>query len=162
MIFQGNPRQPLSGNKVQDIDWMQQALDLAKQAEVDGEVPVGAVIVHQDQCIATGYNQPILANDPTAHAEIVALRNAAIHLNNYRLLDTIMYVTLEPCAMCAMAMIHARVGKIIYGASDPKTGALGGYINLLDWHWNHKPSVEMGVLNKQCAHILKNFFAKKR
>ena len=122
-------------------DFMQQALDQAKAAEQAGEVPIGAVLVYQDKVIAAAHNQPITHQDPTAHAEILVLRNAAKFLNNYRLVDTILYVTLEPCAMCAAAMVHARVKHLVYGASDTKAGAVESVMRLLDQpHFNHQVS----------------------
>ncbi|MGH8399460.1 MAG: tRNA adenosine(34) deaminase TadA, partial [Gammaproteobacteria bacterium] len=114
-----------------DTVWMHEALTLAHKAEAEGEVPVGAVIVQGDEIIGRGWNHPIAAHDPTAHAEIVALREAAQKLENYRLTDTTLYVTLEPCAMCAGAMVHARVGRLVFGASDPRAGAAGTVFNLV-------------------------------
>lgn len=142
---------------------MQHALSLAQRAEAEGEVPVGAVLVKDNQLIAEGWNQPISACDPTAHAELCALRAGAKKLENYRLIDTTLYVTLEPCAMCVGAIVHARVGRLVVGASDPKTGATGGVINLLEAPvMNHKVEYTQGILAESCSDILKQFFQKKR
>lgn len=146
-----------------DEHWMQQALKLAQQAEAAGEVPVGAVIVKDGELIAKGWNQPIGANDPTAHAEIMALREAGEKLGNYRLLDTELYVTLEPCPMCVGAMLHARVKRVIYAATDPKTGALGGAYDLLNSvAHNHAFEVTAGVLEAQSREMLQQFFRSRR
>lgn len=143
--------------------WMQMALDLARKAETAGEVPVGAVLVKDDQLLAEGWNQPIISHDATSHAEIMAMREAGIKLNNYRLIDTIMYVTLEPCSMCVGAMIHARVAKVVYGASEPRTGALGGAFNLLEANQhNHDFEVVSGVLEEECRAMLQCFFQSRR
>lgn len=146
-----------------DEDWMNRALELAKQAEVAGEVPVGAVIVLNGELIAEGWNRPISSSDPTAHAEIVVLREAGERLGNYRLLDTELYVTLEPCPMCVGAMLHARVKRVIYAASDPKTGALGGAYDLLNsvGH-NHSFEVTRGVMEARSRAMLQNFFKSRR
>ena len=146
-----------------DEYWMQQALKLAHKAEAAGEVPVGAVIVKDDELVAEGWNQPIGANDPTAHAEIMALRAAGEKLGNYRLLDTELYVTLEPCPMCVGAMLHARVKRVIYAATDPKTGALGGAYDLLNSvAHNHAFEVTSGVLEQQSREMLQDFFRGRR
>jgi tRNA(adenine34) deaminase len=143
--------------------WMQKALELARKAEQAGEVPVGAVLVKDDQLIAEGWNQPILSHDATSHAEIMAMREAGLKLNNYRLVDTIMYVTLEPCSMCVGAMIHARVSKVVYGASEPRTGALGGAFNLLEANQhNHVFEVLPGVLAEESKLLLQSFFQSRR
>jgi len=143
--------------------WMQHALQLAQQAADEDEVPVGAVIVKDNQLIAEGWNQPIQSHDPSAHAEMMALRNAGKALKNYRLIDTTLYVTLEPCSMCVGAMIHARVGKLVFGASDLKTGATGSAINLIhDPMHNHKIEVVGGVMEMECKEILQIFFKLKR
>ncbi len=142
---------------------MCKALELAQQAETQEEVPVGAVLVYRDEIIGSGWNQPISSNDPSAHAEIVALRNAAKTLNNYRLIDTTMFVTLEPCVMCAGAMLHARIKRLVFGATDPKTGAAGSMFNLLsDTRHNHTVEVTGGVMQEECAEILQQFFCKRR
>lgn len=142
---------------------MEKALELARKAEKVGEVPVGAVIVKDDVLIAEGWNQPIISHDASAHAEIMALRAAGIKLNNYRLIGTTLYVTLEPCSMCVGAMIHARVAKVVYGASEPRTGALGGAFNLLaaNQH-NHVFEVASGVLAETSKSLLQNFFQARR
>lgn len=146
-----------------DTYWMQHALKLAKQAEAAGEVPVGAVIVHNGELIAEGWNRPISSSDPTAHAEIIALREAGKKQGNYRLLDTELYVTLEPCPMCVGAMLHARVKRVIYAATDPKTGALGGAYDLLSSvSHNHSFEVTKGVMEEQSRTMLQNFFRSKR
>lgn len=142
---------------------MQRALALAEKAEALGEVPVGAVLVANDEVIAAGWNQPIASHDPTAHAEICALRAAGQIVGNYRFPGSTLYVTLEPCGMCAVALIHARVCRIVYGASDPKTGAFGGAYDILAMnHHNHLPAVESGVLAAQSAALLQAFFARRR
>ena len=142
---------------------MQQAIQLAKKAAGEDEVPVGAIIVKDNQLIAEGWNQSIQSHDPSAHAEIMAIRNAGQVLNNYRLIDTTMYVTLEPCSMCVGAMIHARVKKLVFGASDLKTGATGSAINLIhDSIHNHKVDVVSGVLEEESKQLLQQFFKRKR
>jgi tRNA(adenine34) deaminase len=142
---------------------MSRALELAREAEALGEVPVGAVIVKDDQIVAEGYNQPIASHDASSHAEINALRAAGEALDNYRLPDTTLYVTLEPCIMCVGAMIHARVSRVVYAASDPKTGALGSAFNLLDaMHHNHVFEVTAGVLADECSALLQGFFRARR
>jgi len=146
-----------------DIKWMKKALALAHKAEAAGEVPVGAVLVKDNQLIAEGWNQPILSHDATSHAEIMAMREAGKILNNYRLINTTMYVTLEPCSMCVGAMIHARVAKVVYGAVEPRTGALGGAFNLLEANQhNHIFEVESGVLAEDSKILLQNFFQSRR
>ena len=146
-----------------DIKWMRKALELARKAEAAGEVPVGAVLVKDDQLIAEGWNQPITSHDATSHAEIMAMRAAGKKLNNYRLIDTVMYVTLEPCSMCVGAMIHARVSKVVYAASEPRTGALGGAFNLLEANQhNHIFDVVSGVLAEESKTLLQNFFQSRR
>ena len=147
-----------------DLKWMQHALDLAQKAEDEGEVPVGAVIVLGDEIIGQGWNRPISTNDPTAHAEIIALRDAGANQKNYRLPESTLYVTLEPCPMCASAIIHARVERVIFGAYDPKGGAAGSVFNLLppDDRFNHSLDCEGGVLEYECGEILRQFFRKRR
>jgi tRNA(adenine34) deaminase len=143
--------------------FMQQALSQAHNAWALGEVPVGAVVVKDGQVIATGFNQPIGTHDPTAHAEIMALRAAAEILGNYRLPGCELYVTLEPCAMCSGAMMHARLVRIVFGASDPKTGVCGSVLNLFAQDkLNHHAEVVRGVLADQCGALLKDFFASRR
>ena len=146
-----------------DNYWMREALSLAKHASVKKEVPVGSVIVYEDEIIGSGWNQPISQNDPSAHAEIVALRDAAKNRKNYRLPDTTMYVTLEPCVMCVGALIHARVKRLVFGAKDPKTGAVGSVFDLLsDTRHNHSIEVTRGVLEEDCSMLLKIFFQQRR
>ncbi len=142
---------------------MQQALSQAHNAWALGEVPVGAVVVKDGQVIATGFNQPIGTHDPTAHAEIMALRAAATILGNYRLPGCELYVTLEPCVMCAGAMMHARLKRVVFGAADPKTGACGSIVNLFEQEkLNHHTEVVGGVLAEECGGLLKAFFAERR
>lgn len=142
---------------------MQQALSQAHNAWALGEVPVGAIVVKDGQVVATGFNQPIGTHDPTAHAEIMALRAAATILGNYRLPGCELYVTLEPCAMCAGAMMHARLARVVFGASDPKTGACGSIVNLFEQEkLNHHTDVLGGVLAEECSALLKDFFAERR
>jgi len=146
-----------------DAFYMQLAIDAATRARELGEVPVGAVVVKDGEVIATGYNQPIGSNDPTAHAEIAALRAAATALGNYRLPGCELFVTLEPCVMCAGAMMHARLARVVYGASDPKTGACGSIVNLFaEDKLNHHTEVFGGVMAQECGTLLKSFFAERR
>lgn len=146
-----------------DSIFMRQALDQARNAWALGEVPVGAVVVKDGQVIATGFNQPIGTHDPTAHAEIMALRAAATTLGNYRLPGCELYVTLEPCAMCSGAMMHARLARVVFGAPDPKTGACGSIVNLFQQEkLNHHTEVTGGVLAEECGLLLKEFFAARR
>jgi tRNA(adenine34) deaminase len=146
-----------------DQFWMQHALTLARQAEAAGEVPVGAVMIRDEQVIGEGWNQPIGRHDPTAHAEIMALRDASRRVQNYRLPETTLYVTLEPCVMCAGAIIHARVKRLVYGAFDPKTGAAGSVFDVLnsDKH-NHRVELRPGVLAEECSTLLTDFFQMRR
>ena len=146
-----------------DLKWMQRALELAVYAEAEGEVPVGAVIVRDDCVIAEGWNQPVMSHDPSAHAEVMALRAAGLAEKNYRLLDTTLYVTLEPCVMCAGAIIHARVGRVVYGATDPRAGAAGSAFSLLGSdQFNHRVQVDGGVLESECGDLLRRFFKARR
>ena len=148
-----------------DVVWMQRALALAERAEhEDDEIPVGALLVSGDgEVIGEGWNRNITDRDPTAHAEIVAMRQAGARLGNHRLLGSTLYVTLEPCAMCAMAMVHARVARVVFGASDPKTGAAGSVFDLLaDPRHNHRVDVVGGVLAGEAGTRLTNYFRKKR
>ena len=146
-----------------DNDFMQVALELAQQAAAAGEVPVGAIVVKQGAIIGRGSNAPITTHDPTAHAEIRAMRDAAQHLGNYRLVDCTLYVTLEPCAMCSGAIQHARIAKLIYGASDPKTGACGSVVNLMaEPRLNHHTETSGGILAEQCGALLSSFFSARR
>lgn len=146
-----------------DAHWMQCALALAEKAAKQGEVPVGALIVHNNTILAQAWNQPIALSDPTAHAEILALRQASALLNNYRLLDTTLYVTLEPCPMCAGAMLHARIKRLVFGAFDSKTGAAGSACQLFrGQHTHHAIDVFGGVLSESCAEIITHFFKDLR
>jgi tRNA(adenine34) deaminase len=151
------------GFSPQDEWAMRQALDQAQNAWLTGEVPVGAVIVRDGQLIATGYNRPITTHDPTAHAEIVALRHAAQLMENYRLPECELFVTLEPCAMCAMALMHARFKRVVFAAADPKTGAAGSVLDLFDEpRLNHHTEVVGGLLADASARLLRDFFAERR
>ncbi len=146
-----------------DKRWMRHALTQAKRAAENNEVPVGAVVVLGDEVIGEGYNQPLGTHDPTAHAEIVALRDAARHLENYRLGGTTLYVTLEPCLMCAGAILQARVQRVVFGAFDEKAGAVGSTANLLQSPLaNHQCQVTAGVLRNDCAALIEGFFAELR
>jgi tRNA(adenine34) deaminase len=147
----------------QDDTWMGEALLLARRAAEEDEVPVGAVIVREGEIIGRGWNRNIGLHDPSAHAEIMAMREAGIALGNYRLNGCTLYVTLEPCSMCAGAMIHARLDRIVFGADDPKTGAAGGKIDLLsNPAHNHAPVVNGGCLAPECSVLLKEFFRQRR
>lgn len=146
-----------------DQYYMAEALTLAEDAYDQGEVPVGCVITLSDDIIAKAYNQPIKQNDPTAHAEILALRQAGLHLNNYRLTNTTLYVTLEPCAMCLGAMIHARIHRLVFAAHDPKTGMVCSCGTLLDAaHFNHHIQWKAGILTDKSSQLLKRFFSERR
>ncbi|HET6828666.1 MAG TPA: tRNA adenosine(34) deaminase TadA, partial [Ramlibacter sp.] len=146
-----------------DLDFMRLALQQASAAAAAGEVPVGAVVVRDGQVVASGHNQPVGAADPTAHAEIVALRRAAQVLGNYRLDGCELYVTLEPCAMCSGAMLHARLKRVVYGAADPKTGAAGSVTDLFGQRaLNHQTQVQGGVLAQECGTMLAEFFRTRR
>jgi tRNA(adenine34) deaminase len=147
----------------QDQQFMQFAIELAKQASENGEVPVGAIIVKDGEIIGRGSNAPIGLHDPSAHAEILAMRDAAKHIGNYRLVDCTLYVTLEPCAMCSGAIQHARIANLVYGASDPKTGACGSVVDLMaEEKLNHHTSVRGGVLAEETAKLLSDFFKQRR
>ncbi len=146
-----------------DVMWMRHALLLAHRAAAEGEVPVGAVIVKDGELIAEGWNRPIGNHDPSAHAEMQAMREAGKRLQNYRLNGTTLYVTLEPCPMCAGAMVHARIGRVVFGAADPRTGAAGSVYNLLQTEQlNHRCEVTAGVLATECGQLLRNFFRARR
>ena len=146
-----------------DEQYMREALNLAAEAEARGEVPVGAIVVQDGTIIGRGFNQPISAQDPTAHAEIVAMRNAAAAIGNYRLSGCELFVTLEPCVMCAGAIMHARISRLIYGAQDPKTGGCGSVVNLFVQNkLNHHATVTGGLLAEECGKRLSAFFASRR
>ena len=146
-----------------DRQFMQQALDQAKLAAMAGEVPVGAVLVRDGKIISRGFNQPISNSDPSAHAEMMALRAAAHIESNYRLPGTTLYVTLEPCIMCAGAMLHARVERLVFGATDPKTGAAGSVLNVFsEKQINHQTQVEGGIMDDECGQVLRDFFKGRR
>jgi tRNA(adenine34) deaminase len=147
----------------QDEAWMRHAIRLAQRAEQQGEVPIGAIIVKDDQCIAEGWNMPIAIHDPTAHAEIMAIRRAGIALENYRLCDATLYVTLEPCVMCMGAISHARIKRLVFGAFDPKRGAVCNALSLTDASFlNHRVNWTGGVLEEECGELLKDFFRARR
>lgn len=146
-----------------DTAYMQEALQLAAQAAAAGEVPVGAVVVKDGVIVGRGYNQPIAGTDPTAHAEIMAMRDASKRLGNYRLTDCDLYVTLEPCVMCSGAIMHARIRRMIFGARDPKTGACGSAIDLFAQpHLNHHAEVSGGMLADEAVVLLQDFFSRRR
>ncbi|PUA30920.1 MAG: tRNA adenosine(34) deaminase TadA [Cellvibrio sp. 79] len=146
-----------------DIRWMEYAINLAEKGKALGEVPVGAVIVKEGTILGEGFNQPITACDPTAHAEIVALRQAANHVQNYRLVDSTIYVTLEPCTMCVGALVHARIARLVFGTTEPKAGAVVSKSQLLvSDYFNHRVEYSSGLLATQCQHQLSNFFAMRR
>lgn len=149
---------------VEDVKWMHEALNLAKQGAEHGEVPVGAILVHNQQVIGQGFNEPIGRHDATAHAEIIALRDACRRLNNYRLpLQTTLYVTLEPCTMCIGALIHARVDRLIYAASEPRAGMVGSQMNLAaESFYNHRIQVHKGLCREHSSQMLKAFFRQRR
>ena len=149
--------------ETRDTVFMREALVLARRAWDLGEVPVGAVVVKDGEIIGRGFNQPISSSDPTTHAEIVALRDAAAKLKNYRLVDCELYVTLEPCMMCVGAMLHARLTRVVFGAADPKTGVCGSVIDLpAEEKLNHHATFEGGVLAEECGEMLRTFFREKR
>jgi tRNA(adenine34) deaminase len=146
-----------------DIDFMQAAIAEAHAAEAAGEVPVGAIVVHQDKIIGRGQNRVLRDSDPTAHAEIVALRAAGLALQNYRLNHCTLYVTLEPCAMCAGAILHARIARLVYAAPDPKAGACGSVLSVINHpQLNHKVEITPGLLADECGPMLSNFFLQRR
>ncbi|MEJ5071759.1 tRNA adenosine(34) deaminase TadA [Enterobacter ludwigii] len=153
----------MSDNELNHEHWMRHALTLAQRAWEEGEVPVGAVLVYQNQVIGEGWNRPIGRHDPTAHAEIMALRQGGMVLQNYRLIDTTLYVTLEPCVMCAGAMVHSRIGQLVFGARDAKTGAAGSLIDVLHHPgMNHRVEITEGVLADDCSSMLSDFFRHRR
>lgn len=147
----------------EDLQWMTEALVLAKEAERAGEVPVGAVVVRDGLCIGRGYNAPIATQDPTHHAEIAAIRDACLQVGNYRLPDSTLYVTLEPCTQCFGALIHARIGRVVFAASEPRAGVMGSQLCLQDQpFYNHHIEVLGGVLADQSAELLRRFFQSRR
>lgn len=146
-----------------DIRYMTEALDLAREAWKTGEVPVGAVVVRDGQVVGRGFNHPIAAHDPSGHAEVMALRDAARNLGNYRLPGCTLYVTIEPCVMCAGAIFHARVARVVYGAPEPKTGAAGSVVNLFaEARLNHHADIVGGVMADECGGMVSAFFAERR
>ena len=150
----------MTGN---DEFWMRRALQLAERARAEGEVPVGAVLVSGDDCIGEGWNKPVSSHDPSAHAEITALRTGAAQLRNYRLPGTTLYVTLEPCAMCAGAIVLARIKRLVYAAADPKAGAAGSVFNILQTsQLNHRVELTGGILEQEAASLLQAFFRGRR
>ncbi len=147
----------------QDEAWIRYAIRLAQRAEKQGEVPVGAIVVRNNECIAEGWNTPIIDHDSTAHAEMSALRNAGKAIQNYRLTDCTLYVTLEPCVMCMGAISHARIGRLVFGATDPKRGAVCSALELTDAAFlNHKVTWQSGLLSETCGDLLRDFFKAKR
>jgi len=146
-----------------DHQFMMQALEEAKLAAQEGEVPVGAVLVQHGKVISKAFNRPISNHDPSAHAEMLALRSAAGEIENYRLPGSTLYVTLEPCVMCAGAMLHARVDRVVYGARDPKTGAAGSVVDIFSINQlNHQTTVDGGILESECGQVLRDFFRERR
>ena len=146
-----------------DAAWMRMALEQARLAGEAGEVPVGALVIKDEELIARGHNRNLLDHDPSAHAEVVALRDAASRLGNHRLVGCEMFVTIEPCAMCAGALVHARLARLVYGAADPKAGAVTSVLQVINHPGlNHKMEVEPGVLEQECSEILQDFFRQKR
>ena len=163
-IFKTPVEEPPTGTaqELQDINRMRHALELARCAYDLGEVPVGAVLVKNDEVIGEGYNQPIALKDPTAHAEILAIRNASEKVENYRLPGTTLYVTLEPCAMCVGAIIHSRIERLVFGASEPKAGAVKTH-GLIDLEFlNHHVAWNCGVLQEECGRLMREFFLSRR
>ena len=153
----------MSESELNHEHWMRHALTLARRAWEEGEVPVGAVLVHNNQVIGEGWNRSIGRHDPTAHAEIMALRQGGLVLQNYRMLETTLYVTLEPCVMCAGAMVHGRIGNLVFGARDAKTGAIGSLMDVVGHPgMNHQVMVTEGVLAEECSAMLSDFFRARR
>jgi tRNA(adenine34) deaminase len=148
---------------MEDLDYMQAAIAEAQNAEAAGEVPVGAIVVHENRIVGRGRNRVLRDSDPTAHAEIVALRQAGLALKNYRLNRCTLYVTLEPCAMCAGAILHARIARLVYAAPDPKAGACGSVLSVMNHpQLNHKVEISSGLLAQECSILLTNFFRLRR
>ena len=146
-----------------DLTFMQRAFELAQQAELHDEIPVGAVVVHQGKIIAEGFNQSIMLNDPSSHAEMNAIRQAGEYLNNYRLLDCTLYVTLEPCPMCAGLLVHSRIKRLVYACSDLKTGAAGSAFNLVNNpQLNHQLEISSDIMQEDCSQLLSAFFKRRR
>jgi tRNA(adenine34) deaminase len=146
-----------------DLTFMQRAFELAQQAEQHDEIPVGAVVVKQGKIIGEGFNQSIMLNDPSSHAEMNAIRQAGAFINNYRLLDCTLYVTLEPCPMCAGLLVHSRINRLVYACSDLKTGAAGSAFNLVNNpQLNHQLTVHSGLLQEECSQLLSSFFKRRR
>jgi len=146
-----------------DEYWMRQAITLAEAAAIHNEVPVGAIVVKDGELVGRGFNQPIMLNDPSAHAEMQALRDAASNITNYRLIDCTMYVTLEPCIMCAGAIVHSRIKRLVFGATEPKAGAIVSQVRQLDAAYlNHKTMYEGGVCADECGQIIRRFFSRRR
>ncbi len=146
-----------------DVHFMQRAFLLAQKAEQHDEIPVGAVVVHQGNIIGEGFNQSIMLNDPSSHAEINAIRQAGLHLNNYRLVDCTLYVTLEPCPMCAGLLVHSRINRLVFACPDLKTGAAGSVFNLTDnAKLNHQITVDSGIMHDECSQLLSAFFKRRR
>jgi tRNA(adenine34) deaminase len=157
------PQNPAAMRLQEDAAWMKLALEQARLAAAAGEVPVGALVIRDGQVLGRGHNRNLQENDPTAHAEIVALRQAAALAGNHRLLGCTLYSTIEPCAMCAGAMVHARLTRLVYGAADPKAGAAGSVLEVLNHpRLNHQMEITAGVLAPQCSEILQDFFRRKR
>jgi tRNA(adenine34) deaminase len=157
-------QQSITSPEIEDRRFMERALIMARNAMAQGEVPVGAVVIKDGAIIGEGWNQPISTQDPTAHAEIMALRDAAAKVGNYRLNESTLYVTLEPCPMCAGAIVHARVRRVVYGAKDPKGGAAGSVFDLLptDQRFNHRVEIEGGLLQQESSELLQSFFRQRR
>lgn len=148
---------------VSDLKWMEAALEQAQIAESHGEIPVGAIVVCNDEIVGRGYNASIMNNDPSAHAEMMAIREAGKNLGNYRLVDCTLYVTLEPCPMCAGLLVHSRIKRLVYGTTDPRTGSAGSLMNLVQHEaLNHQVEVTSGVLQEVCSERLSNFFRRRR
>lgn len=148
---------------VEDERFMRRCLALAEQASAMGEVPVGAVVVFENEIVGEGYNQPISTSDPSAHAEIVALRSAASHIENYRLPNATLYVTVEPCTMCAGALIQARISRLVFGTPEPRSGAVCSHKHVLDGeHLNHRVEYKQGCMQEDCALLMQSFFQKRR
>jgi tRNA(adenine34) deaminase len=157
------PEQTALTQKSTDEFFMRHAIALAKQAEQIGEIPVGAVVVHNNRIIGQGYNQAISLNDPSAHAEMLAIRAAGKHLNNYRLIDCTLYVTLEPCAMCAGLLVHSRINRLVFATDDYKTGCAGSILNLINHEqMNHQINCSQGILQQECSDMLSDFFKRRR